>query len=114
MTPENFTLSFPVFIGVILSVGGTILGFVVKKWIADSEKAQDAKDREVHESFKLMGMKLDNESDKRELLKDELFATKLKMAELVGREEIITLTADLYGRFDKLRADVMGALNRKD
>ena len=109
MSQDTLTLTFPMIMFAIFSVAGGVLAWAIKKWVADTEKSRDLKDSEVHESFKLMGMKLDDERDKREALKETVFEVKLSMATMVKREEM----SDLYNRIDQIHKDVIAALALK-
>lgn len=101
MNPDasTYVLTFPMLISGILALAGTGLGIMVKKWLNDSEKAQDLKDRETHDSFVNLTNKLDKETEARHAL-------ELQLAQVVKREEL----ENIYARIDKLQVDLTNAI----
>lgn len=109
MTQDSFTLTFPMVMLGLLSLGGGILSFLVRKWLSDSEKSQDLKDRENHESFATLHARIDSERDKREALGEKMHEVQIQMATMVKREEM----SQLYDRIETIHKDIITLLAGK-
>lgn len=113
----SYVFTFPMLIAGLLTLAGLGLGFLVKKWISDSEKAQDQKDASTHESFQLLHKRIDSEREKceergreetlrREALAEQVANLRVELAKAATREELAALNA----RIDHNTQEILKAL----
>jgi hypothetical protein len=103
---DAYTITFPMVMAGILTIGGTILAFFIKKWIADSEKDADNKDKNTHEGFQLLHGRIDKLRDVRETDVEKVHGLELSLASAIKREEM----TELYHHIDSSKDEIIKAL----
>ncbi len=94
MDQTTYSITFPMAMAALLALGGTLLSILVRKWISDSEKAQDAKDKETESNYQ----KATNDIV---ALASRIHDLEIELERRITREEL----KDLRSEF---KADVQG------
>jgi uncharacterized coiled-coil DUF342 family protein len=103
---DAYTITFPMVMAGILTIGGTILAFFVKKWLADADKASDKKDEATHEGFQTLHGRIDKLRDAREMDLEKVHSLELDLAGAIKREEM----TELYHHIDSSKDEIIKAL----
>lgn len=117
---EGYTITFQMVMAIVLTLGGTLLTFFVKRWISDSDKTAKEKDDQVRESFKqvhellkekddkaqdalkLVNMRADKLRDQRELDMEKVHGLELALVGSVKREEMTELLHHIDNSKDEI------------
>ncbi len=90
-----YTITFPMVMSGALALAGGLLAWFVRKWLSDSEKAQDTKDVQTHESFQVLHSRIDKLRDQREADLEKAHALELQLTAFIKREELMAMREEI-------------------
>lgn len=102
MEPNSYVVTFPMLMGVLVLLGGTVLAFFVKKWISDSEKADNEKSSAISASFKVLHERIDKLRDQREGDQQQIADLRVDVALAVKREEMTAMRQHMDQGFQEI------------
>lgn len=102
-----YIVTFPMVMAGLVLLAVTILGFIVRKWLADSDKVQAEKDILAKESFQLLHGRCDELRERREQDLEKVHRLELEIAQMVKREEMTELRTHIDQSFQKVIEAVM-------
>lgn len=126
MDPNAYVITFPMLMAGFIAVGGTALGLLVKKWVADSERADTERKASLdkslneikeqirlsaqaeHESFSKVHARIDELQAKREDDQKTIGDLRVELAKAVTREELGELREHIEARFQAILSALAG------
>jgi uncharacterized coiled-coil DUF342 family protein len=120
MEPNAYVITFPMVMSGVMGIVMLIVGFFVRKWMADSDRAEEQRgklvdnrfteiknliessSRDVHESFVTVHKRIDDIKDKRDEDQKAIADLRVDLAKAVTREELNELRNHFDSQMQKL------------